>query len=65
MVNVFLTLAVFGPISSRIFLEELSTEEFLRNLKEKFGFSHIEPNNKDIFYHIQCSTALLWHPAQS
>ncbi len=34
-------------------------------LKEKFGFSHIKPYNKDIHNLIQCSTALLWWTVQS
>ncbi len=29
-------------------------------LEKKFGFLHNEPYNKDIYNHIQCSTALLW-----
>ncbi len=28
-------------------------------------FLHIKPHSKDIYDHIQCSTALLWQPAQS
>ncbi len=33
--------------------------------KEKFVFLYIKPYNNDIYYHIQCFTALVWQTVQS
>ncbi len=33
--------------------------DVLKKLKEKFGFLHMKPYNKDIYNHIQCSTEIL------
>ncbi len=39
--------------------------DFPLMLQEKFVFLHIKPYNKNIYNHIQNSTAFIWRTAQS